>query len=192
MSDGAWTRHGVPLYLRLLGGGFLDEFEPERRAFSAQLLDAVTALPEHEIAAWLNGPWRQRLTGAWIVAVQPIQALRGTVECHLLASETCYAGQGLCIAAARFRDATAADALGRYLQTYLPPGDRQYDQEWAIGALAWLDGRLGTDHAGSWLADPARWHLTLGPGGRHIGALDPRRGVGRVAQIMGFLDTLAP
>jgi hypothetical protein len=188
MSDDAWSRHGAPLYLLLLHANFLHEPQEPRRAFAQRLLDAATSLSDRELGTWLNGWWRERLTAAWIVAARRAPGFRGVIVEKLLASETCYAGQGLCIATARCGDPSATDALTRYLQTYLPVGDRQYDQEWAVGALAWLDARLGTEHAALFLSAPELWRVSAY--GRDFGALEPERGVARVARAMAFLDDL--
>lgn len=176
-----------PHYLRLLHANFLHEPATEQAAMSRHLLDAATSIPMQELRRGLqSGNWRDILTAAWLAAIRPEATLRPLLEEKLLASTTCYAGQGLCIAVARFRDAPAADTFRQYLARYLPAGDRIYDQEWAIGALAWLDGLLGSRDAEALAADPALWITTAS--GRQIGRLDPARGIARVGAVMGFLE----
>jgi len=87
---------------------------------------------------------------------------------------------------ARFETAEAADALCEYLNCYLPVGEREYDQEWAIGALAWINYRMGSDRARVFARDPHLWKITTG--GRQIGSLDPHGGVDQMGEIMGFLE----
>ncbi|WP_437980450.1 DUF6000 family protein [Sorangium sp. So ce117] len=184
----AWSRYGSPLCLRLLHANFLDEPPEQRHAFAQQFLDAATSLPDRELGYWLNGSWREQLTAAWIIAARRLAAFRGVIGERLLASATCYAGQGFAVATARYEDHPASDALALYLQSYLPVGDREYDQEWAVGSLAWLDARLAANRAAPFLKAPELWRVS--EHGRELGALDPGRGVERVARAMAFLDDL--
>ncbi|WP_437740122.1 DUF6000 family protein [Sorangium sp. So ce1504] len=184
----AWSRYGSPLYLLLLHANFLDESPERRHAFAQQFLDAATSLPERELGYWLNGSWREQLTAAWIIAARRLPAFRGVIGERLLASATCYAGQGFSVATARYQDLPASDALTLYLQSYLPVGDREYDQEWAVGSLVWLDARLAAHRAAPFLKAPELWRVS--EHGRELGALDPGRGVARVARAMAFLDDL--
>ncbi|WP_437903104.1 DUF6000 family protein [Sorangium sp. So ce327] len=184
----AWSRHGSPLYLLLLHANFLDEPPERRHAFARQFLDAVTSLPDLELGYWLNGSWREQLTAAWIIAARRLATFRGVIGERLLASATCYAGQGFSVATARYEDHPASDALTLYLQSYLPVGDREYDQEWAVGSLVWLDARLAANRAAPFLKAPELWKVS--EHGRELGALDPGRGVERVARAMAFLDDL--
>ena len=182
-----WSKYGSPLYLLLLHANFLDEPAERRQTFAEQFLDAVTSIPDQELAYWLNGAWREQLTAAWIIAARRLGGFRDVIAKKLLASATCYAGQGLCIATARYQDPSASDALALYLQSYLPVGERIYDQEWAIGGLVWLDARLGTDRAAPFRKAPELWNATAQ--GRTFHALDPERHVERVGRVMTFLES---
>jgi Family of unknown function (DUF6000) len=126
------------------------------------------------------------LVASWIVALRREASMRDLVSEKLLASATCYAGQGLCVAVASFRDENSEHVLEQYLDCYLPVGERHYDQEWAIGALAWLDERRNTNSSMRFLADTKLWELTAG--GRVIGALNPQRGIADVSMVMSFID----
>jgi hypothetical protein len=187
----AWEKHGSGLYLLLLHANFLDESEPVRRQFAGRLLDAATEVTDQELDFWLcSGSWREMLTAGWLAGMANRNHLQTRVREKLLSGSTCYAGQGLCFAMARFGSSDAADALHEYLARYLPAGEREYDQAWALGALAWLDRKLGTDRATAFATDPQLW--TIAVGDRQVGTLDPRRGVARMRDIMVFVDELAP
>ena len=67
----------------------------------------------------------------------------------LIAGELTYAGQGYCLALARF--ATTADA--ELLAAYLAQPDKRYDQPWALGALLHLDEQLRANRADRFLTD---------------------------------------
>ena len=75
----------------------------------------------------------------------------------LLASELTYAGQGYCVALARFATAADAELLAAYLDTYLPQLDKRYDQDWALGALLHLDAQLKTSYATPFLGEDGPW-----------------------------------
>jgi Family of unknown function (DUF6000) len=58
----------------------------------------------------------------------------------LLASEMTYAGQGFCVALGLIGGDECRNHLRAYLSRYLPLRGRFYDQQWAIGALAYIEG----------------------------------------------------
>lgn len=167
----SWSRFGEPLYLRLLHANFLKESESERVAFSRLLRHAATGVPTTELRSWIQGgAWREMLVAGWLVGLRRETELRFLVTEKLLASATCFAGQGLCVATARFADERAALDLESYLEKFLPVGDRRYDQEWAIGALAWL----APERAERFLTDDL-WRLE--DSGRTAGAMKPHDGI---------------
>ncbi|MEU6750548.1 DUF6000 family protein [Spirillospora sp. NPDC046719] len=76
----------------------------------------------------------------------------------LLESELPYAGQGYCLVLARFGQPEDAEFFVLYLDRYLPQRLCYYDQDWALGGLLHLDAKLGTNHAGRFLAADGLWH----------------------------------
>jgi hypothetical protein len=184
-----WKDFGSQLYLLLLHANFLRESADSQAAFGQRLLEAATEIPSTEVRFWIQGgAWREMLVASWIVALRRETPVRDLVSEKLLASATCYAGQGLCVAAASFRDDKSVQALEEYLDRYLPAGDRQYDQEWAIGALSWLERERNTKSSARFLGDSSLWELTAGR--RVIGALDPQRGIANFSKVMSFVDDL--
>lgn len=180
-----WDQHGESLYLELLHANFLGM--RERADFVARLLGAVAAVPDRELEWWLlSRAWREMLTAAWIIGLKRQRHFHDKIREQLLASWTCYAGQGLCFAMARFESVEAGDALCEYLMRYLPVGEKQYDQEWAIGALAWVDRTTGSDRARTFLDDLSLWTVT--DKGRKIGRFNPLRGVEYMRTIMKYVD----
>lgn len=184
-----WNDYGSQLYPLLLHANFLRESADSQDAFRTRLLEAATAIPSAELRFWIQGgAWREILVASWIVALRRETAVRDLVSAKLLASATSYAGQGLCVATASFRDETSVHVLEEYLERYLPAGERQYDQEWAIGALAWLERDANEKSSTRFLADSKLWELTAG--GKVIGALDPQRGIANFSRVMSFVDDL--
>jgi hypothetical protein len=184
-----WNEFGSQLYLLLLHANFLREGVDSQAAFRKRLLEAANEVPATEVRFWIQGrAWREMLVASWIVALRRETFVRDIVSEKLLASATCYAGQGLCVAAASFRDERSVKVLEQYLDRYLPAGDRQYDQEWGIGALVWLERDRNDKSSTRFLTDSRLWELT--DGGRVIGTLDPQRGIARFSQVMSFVDDL--
>lgn len=183
-----WTRHGAPIYLLLLGGNVFSESpEAQRRVYEA-LLEAVLCVPKEEVERWLSLGWRERLVAGWIFAARRLDAMRPLLKAKLLQSEVCFAGEGLALAVARFGDAYAQDDLEKYLQEHPPGGKHSYDQEWVIGALVWLDGRIGTTRAAKYLASPGIGTRNKGHNGRP--RPDPSHQILMVSFAMQFLDRL--
>lgn len=182
-----WNDFGSQLYLLLLHANFLRESADSQAIFRKRLQEAATEIPATALRSWIQGgSWREMLVASWIVALRREASMRDLVSEKLLASATCYAGQGLCVAVASFRDEKSEQVLEEYLDCYLPVGERHYDQEWAIGALAWLDGHRNANSSMRFLADTKLWELTSS--GRGIGALDSQRGITKFSKVMSFID----
>jgi hypothetical protein len=105
----------------------------------------------------LDSDWRPRLTASWLIGLARRDQFRERIGDLLLASEVTYAGQGYCLALARFATAADAELLAAYLDAYLPQPDKRYDQHWALGALLHLDEQLKSDRAARFLTDGGLW-----------------------------------
>jgi hypothetical protein len=147
---------------------------------------------DRELSTLLDSEWRSRLTAAWLIGLDRRTRFRDRLAEMLLDSELVYAGQGYCVALARFGTPADADILCAYLDRYLPRLDCYYDQHWAIGALLHLDEQLGSTRADRFLTpgglweksatsrqDPADWHRSLtrqcALADECMSALDPQR-----------------
>jgi hypothetical protein len=80
--------------------------------------------------------------------------------------------------------------LRSYLDLYLPVGDRQYDQTWAIGALQWLDRKHGVENAKVYLENSALWQATSM--NTESTVLDPEEGIIHFQKVMEFTDRYFP
>jgi hypothetical protein len=148
---------GLRRYMKLLHGNFLALDEGKRRRFLRQLARSARRVSDRELATLLEGGWRERLTASWMIALDRREQFRDRIGELLLASEVCYAGQGYCVALARFAAPADAELLVSYLDTYLPQLDKRYDQDWALGALLHIDAVLGTDRTARFLTDGGLW-----------------------------------
>jgi len=144
-------------YLKLLHGNFMTMDPAQRAPFLQQLAVSARQASDHDLAMLLDSDWRSRLTASWLIALDRREQFRQRIGDLLLASEGPYAGQGYCLALARFATAADAELLTAYLDTYLPQPDKRYDQHWALGALLYLDEQLTTNRATRFLTDGGLW-----------------------------------
>jgi Family of unknown function (DUF6000) len=147
----------LPRFLQLLHGNFVTLDERGRRRFLSRLARSARQVSDRELAALLENGWRSRLTASWLIGLDKREQFRDRIGELLLDSEAAYAGQGYCIALARFATPADASLLAAYLATYLPQADKRYDQDWALRALLHIDAALGTDHAAPFLTDGGLW-----------------------------------
>lgn len=88
--------------------------------------------------------WRPRLTGAFFAALRHLTPVEDHIGRLLVRSDLCYAGKLYCVALAEFNTPVGLEYLRRYLMYYLTRPDLDFDQDDAMGAIAWLDGQNGT------------------------------------------------
>lgn len=148
---------GIERYGWLLHGNFVTMDKTARTPFLQQLARSAWQASDHELATLLASEWRSRLTASWLIGLDRREQFRDRIGELLLASELTYAGQGYCVALARFATAADAELLAAYLDTYLPQLDQRYDQDWALGALLHLDQQLSTNRAARFLTDDGLW-----------------------------------
>jgi Family of unknown function (DUF6000) len=144
-------------YLKLLHGNALSLRGSDRIAFTRAMGDDARQITDHELSTLLDSEWRSRLTAAWLIALDRRTLFRDRLGELLLDSQLVYAGQGYCLALARFETAADADILSAYLDKYLPQAGRHYDQHWAIGALLHLDECLSGHRADRFLTPGGMW-----------------------------------
>jgi hypothetical protein len=155
---GRWSGTRVPpRYGNLLNGSLLDLDGPEHIAFMHDMGRDARQTSDHELSTLLDSDWRPCLTAAWLIGLDRRTQFRDRIGAQLLESGLVFAGQGYCLALARFETSADSDILCAYLDKYLPQLDRHYDQHWAIGALLHLDERLGANRAGRFLTPGGLW-----------------------------------
>jgi Family of unknown function (DUF6000) len=144
-------------YLKLLHGNALDMTGTDRTEFKFAIGRDARQITDRELSTLLDSEWRSRLTAAWLIGLDRRMHFRNRLGEMLLDSELVYAGQGYCLALARFETSADADILCAYLDKYLPQLDRHYDQDWAIGALLHIDERLASNRADRFLTSGGLW-----------------------------------
>ncbi|HVV09021.1 DUF6000 family protein [Amycolatopsis sp.] len=150
-------------HLKLSEAGVLAMDQETRAQFGRALATDARAITDHELAELLSYEWGASLTAAWLIALDRRTVHRDRIRELLLASEIVRAGQGYCLALARFGTPEDAGILAEYLDKYLPRTDLRHDQFSALGALLYLDSQLGTNKAARYLdGDWQKW-LAMGP-----------------------------
>jgi hypothetical protein len=130
-----------PFYLGLLHGNFTRADEPDGSSFRHALSNAASAISDEQIEKLLTDPeWRGRLCAAWFAGLNKRGSLIPVIGDRLMASEMVYARQGYCVALGLITSDECARLLRSYLNAYLPLNRRVYNQEWALGALAHIEG----------------------------------------------------
>jgi hypothetical protein len=101
--------------------------------------------------------WRTRLTAAWFAGMDRRMRFAAPIAGLLAASNGNYADQGYCVALGLFGGGECRQALVGYLETNLPCQDQSGHQEWAVGAIAHIDGRTPPDFMA-----PELWRMAGG------------------------------
>ncbi|WP_425395919.1 DUF6000 family protein [Aeoliella sp.] len=148
-----------PFYPNILHGNYTSDREvgQKREQFNANVRAALESITPEIAARLIGDAWREAITGSWLAGLKPLVKCRDLIGEVLLASRSCYQGQSHAFAMACFADDASIDYLKQYLNTYLRQIDCYYDQDWAMPALMWIDGRRGTNHAEEFLAPGGLW-----------------------------------
>jgi hypothetical protein len=154
-----------PYYLYILHANYFRQLSGEKQViFNQQVMAALRELDEVVMSKLIvpfdnpNVPgWREHLTGSWFCGLKRWHQFGPTIGKLLLASEVCYAGQGYCFALACFANDESVAYLTAYLDFYLPRLDLDYDQQWAMPALMWIDEQRGTNCASRFLVPGGLW-----------------------------------
>ncbi|MER7492943.1 DUF6000 family protein [Streptomyces pharetrae] len=177
-------------YLKL-GGPMLGLQGPEYDRFVRRLSEDAGAITAEEIAALLEGGWRERRTAAWLIAVSQRTEFRERLGGLLLASEVCCVGLAYCVALASFGTPRDAGLLAAYLDRYLRRPDLAYDQTVAMGALLYIDLNLRGDQAARFLVPGGLWQQWL-EGASHMQLTTaPVTYLSLIRRLCAFVDECA-
>ncbi|MET7820736.1 DUF6000 family protein [Micromonospora zamorensis] len=155
-----FLRYCVPggRYKKLIGGNFIRTLAGQALLdFGRALARDARSISIDEMSELMQGDWRERLTGGWLAGFSQREELRDEISALLLAGGEPYAAKGYVFALARFGSAADGLALRRYLDKYLHDAEFRADQPYAMGALLFVDRRLGTDFASGLLDPEGAW-----------------------------------
>ena len=184
-------KHYVNPLISVTNASFIKKNWEDIEIFIDSTRFALDRVTDRELS-WMyeNNYWRDTITASWICGIGRFSQHFNKIEKLLIPSRVCYAGQLHCFALARFDNAESVKVLQAYLDTYLPIGDREYDQEWAIGALRWLDSKHGTHNAAVYLENIDTWKVIIQ--NREYGIIDPYEGILLFQRVMDFVDLHFP
>jgi Family of unknown function (DUF6000) len=176
-----------PLYLNVLHGNFLGANSKKLDVFIESTKLALEKLTDRDFTQMYNSGWRELITASYLCGIKYIPDYISRIDKSLIPSKTCYAGQFHCFALARIDNADSVRILRSYLDLYLPVGDNFYDQQWAIGALQWLDTKHGTDYSKVYIENSDFWQGKY-RGSQEITSLNPQAGIIHFQRVMEFVD----
>jgi len=175
--DDLWDlkrRIAWPLSDKLLHGNFSLMYRDDA-TLRRQIREAARSISDGDLARLLQErEWRSRLTAAWLIALTGRAVFADAIGERLLASEFVFAGQGYCVALALIDGPASRKYLCNYLTIYLPLAGRDFDQLWAVAALAYLESQPPRR-----FLDPSLW---IGANGHR---LDP------IGHIQTFREIIA-
>ncbi|MYV41935.1 hypothetical protein GT030_24470 [Streptomyces sp. SID1328] len=178
-------------YLKL-GGSLLRMPSPASDRFMRDLREDAGLITPGEIAKLLEGSWRERRTGAWLVAVSRRTEFREDLGRLLLASEVCCVGLAYSVTLASFGTARDADLLAAYLDRYLRRPDLPYDQTVVMGALLFIDLTLGGGQADRFREPGGLWQRWLQDAPHTQADRDPApANVSLIRRLCAFVDECA-
>ena len=166
-----------PIYLPLLHANFIQRTACESKVIRSQIVAAATMISDEQIDKLLKSrEWRGRLVAGWCIGLSGRMAFVDEVAGLLLESRQTYSGQGYCVALGLIGNDRCRVHLQSYLNEYLPLRGRIYDQLWAIGALAHIDGKLTEQFLApeSWTSDGS--------------GLDPVKGIRQFRELVEHLN----
>lgn len=161
----------------------------ERIEFIRKLGQAASHITPRELTILLDVGWRERKTAAWLIAVAGRTEFSERLGELLLASEGPYAGRAYCVALATFGTPADADFLVVYLDHYLRHPELYYDQPFALGALLYIDTKLGIQRAARFLTEDGLWQQWIeGPPSKES---DPDQCRSHIGELCLFAEETA-
>ncbi len=158
-----------PFYMEILHGNYCRLLTEEQSAvFVEQVRQALAVITPDVVTRLLSSyGWREQITGSWFCGLKGWKQFAPTIGASLVASKNCFQGQGFAFALACFGDEASAHFLTEYLDLYLPQTKLQYDQDWALAALSWIDAHQGGSRARVYLEPGGLWDRFIADS--HIG-----------------------
>ena len=139
----------VPFYMFGINNAdeFIRNFEPIRAELNIEVVKNLLG----------DFNWRTRIVGAYFASIMEYKTVEDIIGIHLLKSQVCYAGNGYCLALAKFNTQNGIEYLKKYLEYYLIRKDLHYDQSGAMLALKWTDQINGTNEIENYLDLYQEW-----------------------------------
>lgn len=154
-----FSRYSLPgrRYLKLLSGSFMRGTDEQVAQFGAAISSDSRKISSHDLEVLMKGDWREFLTGCWLVGFAKRSEFRSVLYERLDAGEMKYVGKGIAFALARFGQLSDACALKKYLDHALNAPDDRGNQPWCLGALVFIEERLGVELSQDLTASGGLW-----------------------------------
>ena len=149
-------RWSVPFYLKFLHANFMRPFfegEEPKEQWNERLRAALRDITP-EIAGDLltHENWRAKLPGAWFCGLKRWDDFTLDIGRLLVKAQHGIMSQGYSFALARFASHASASFLRTHLDRVIKKTLKTEDNsDWLIGALMWIDAKLGTAHADDYI-----------------------------------------
>ena len=101
--------------------------------------------------------WREKIVGAFFCAIENLTEFEDIIGISFLKSEFVYQGKGFALALASFSSEKSINYLKKYLDYYLTRQDLEYDQNYAMSALKWIDEKTKSEHTEEYKQKYAEW-----------------------------------
>lgn len=159
-------RCGVWRYGALMGSALVMP-RARQRVFQWRLRRCARRARVSDLQELLDFGWRERLVAGWLIAVGHRIELRDRLARDLSDPSPQGYLYPYCVALACLGDEQDAQILRDYLvmSLALPGENERHCQADAMGALLYLDRRLGADYAGALLTADGAWALWPGSTG---------------------------
>lgn len=108
--------------------------------------------------------WRPRKVGAYFTAIKNFKEFEDNIGRLLLRSDVCYAGITYCLTLASFGTKKSISYIQEYLEYYLKQFNLDFDQPYAMAALAYL-GKIKNEDLVSPFMDKWKIYISKDPVG---------------------------
>ncbi|WP_200308093.1 DUF6000 family protein [Streptomyces adelaidensis] len=144
-------------YKKLLSGSFIRAGREQALEFGAAMMGDGRQASASELEQLLGGDWREALTACWLIGFALRSEFREELHGLIKEGDARRTGKGVAFALARFCQPSDAYALKRYLQRSLSELQNRGNQPWCLGALLYIERRLGIRVSQDLLASEGLW-----------------------------------
>ena len=156
-------RWAKPFYLEFLHGNFVSSemhCEETQEQWNERVCVALREITPEIVGDLLSDAnWRAKLPGAWFCGLKKLDDFTLDIGRLLIRRQDMISTQGYSFALARLASHASANYLRGQMNRVLKNG-LDYDNEtnWIIGAMLWIDCKIGTSHADDYIG---LWHQLI-------------------------------
>lgn len=144
-------------YKKLLSGSFMRAGHEQALEFGSAMIGDGRQASASELEQLLGGDWREALTACWLIGFAQRPEFREELHRLIEEGDVRRTGKGVAFTLARFCQPSDACVLKRYLQRSLSELQNRGNQPWCLGALLYIERRLGVRVSQDLLAPEGLW-----------------------------------